>query len=32
MVDREAQNTGTREVREAHRFDEARLAEYLGNF
>ena len=29
MVDRQAQNTGTREVREAHRIDEARLAEYL---
>ncbi len=29
MVDRQAQNTGTREVREAHRIDEARLADYL---
>lgn len=29
MVDRDAQNTGTREVRDAHRFDEVRLAEYL---
>ena len=29
MVDRQAQNTGTREVREAHRLDEARLVDYL---
>ena len=28
-MDRQAQNTGTRDVRGAHRFDEARLAEYL---
>ncbi len=29
MVDRQAQNTGTRDVRDAHRFDAARLAEFL---
>ena len=31
MVDRQAQNTGTREVREPHRFDVARLEDYMAS-
>ena len=31
MTDRQAQNSGTRPVRDAHRFDETRLHEYLGD-
>ena len=31
MVDRQAQNTGTRKVRQPHRFDEARLEDYMAS-